>query len=75
MLAGKAGQTHEFASDRDGGRAGDEGRASPGDAGVEEDKDHFMELGALLAGGLGFRWFQKSSACRSGRGSVENVDF
>ena len=34
MLAGKAGQTHEFACDRDRSRAGDEGRAPLGDGGV-----------------------------------------
>ena len=53
MLAGKAGQRHELAGDRDGSRACDEGRAPLGDGGVEEDKDQFVELGALLAVGGG----------------------
>ena len=59
MLAGKAGQTHELACDGDGSRAGDEGRAPLGDAGVEEDKDQFVELGALLAVGEGPGGFGK----------------
>ena len=62
MLAGKAGQTHELASDGDWRRAGDKGCAPLGDAGVEEDKDHCVELGALLAVGQGPGGFGKVAA-------------
>ena len=62
MLAGKAGQKHELACDRDRSRSGDEGCAPLGDAGVEEDKDHFVELGALLAVGEGPGGFRKVAA-------------
>ena len=56
---GKVGQAHELSGDGDGSRAQDEGRAPLRDAGVEEDENLLMQLGALLAPG--------QSACGFGK--------